>query len=512
MMRVVVTFVLCLFIWRSAQAQPDPGIAEDFFKKTNYLYAIPEYKKLLKVDRENATYNFQLGVCYIRTNVDKLAAIFYLERAYKQAKHPAETPYMLAIAYTYDYKFDKALELFKEYRKKAPSKEHAAIDRYIENCQNAKLMMKNPIAVNFQNLGPNINTEFPDYYPFSTADEKTIYYTSRRKEGKSTRVEYDGYYASEVFSTTFNGETFTPGKLVAGLNSTYDDQIVGLSADGENVFLFSTGTEAKGALYRCYKKNGAFRKESFIEEVNQEKTIETTGFMSPDGNVIFFASNRSGGQGGYDIWMVRKLPNGKWGMPFNCGPEVNTPADEDFPTLSADGLTLYFSSNGHPGMGGYDLFQCSFDPETGIFSQAKNIGYPLNTPYDERTISFTEDGKHAYVSALRKEGQGDLDIYRVTFEEVEFIQTLFLITIPVPGTADQVLKDAVITVEAENGDIIGDYRPNPVTGRYTIILGPGKYIFSVEYDGYKTFSENVKVNEFTHRLGKIEKIFNLTPQ
>lgn len=501
-----------MFLMGPAFAQPDPGIADDFFKKTNYVYAIPEYKTLLKLNRDHPEYNFKLGVCYLRTNIDRAAAVPYLERAYKQAKYPAETPYYLAVAYTHVYKFDQALELFREYRKKAPSKDHPMIDRYIENCQIAKEMMRNPIPITFQNLGPGINSEFPDYYPFTTADEKTIYYTSRRKEGKSSKVEYDGYYASEIFSFTYNGESFTPGKPQANMNSLYDDQVVGLSADGENVFVFSTATENKGALYRCYKKGGQFKKEMFIQQVNNEKSIETTGFMSPDGNIIFFASNRSGGYGGYDIWLVRKLPNGQWGMPFNCGPEINTPFDEDFPTLSFDGLTLYFSSNGHPGMGGFDLYQSNFDPETGMFSQVKNIGYPLNTPADERTISFAEDGKHAYISASRKDSQGDLDIYRITFEDVEFIQTLFTITIPVPGTSDQLIKDAIITVSNEAGDVLGDYRPNPNTGRFTIILGPGKYEFSVEMTGYKPYSEKVKVNEFTHRLGKIEKIFNLTPE
>lgn len=511
-MKKYLFFLLLTIISTGSMAQPDPGIAEDFFKKTNYLYAIPEYKKLLKLERDNADYNFHLGVCYLRTNIDKVMAIQYLERAYKQPKYPAETPFQLAIAYTYDYKFDKAIELFQEFRKKAPAKLHASIDKYIDNCQVAKQMMRHPIPVTFQNLGPGINSEFPDYYPFTTGDEKTIYYTSRRKEGKSSKVEYDGYYASEVFSTTFNGETFTSGKLVTQMNSTYDDQVVGLSSDGESVFLFSTGSEEKGALYRCYKKNGAFKKETFVEQVNAEKSIETSGYMSPDGSIIFFASNRSGGAGGYDIWMVRKLPNGKWGIPFNCGPEINTTGDEDFPSLSPDGLTLYFSSNGLPGMGGYDIYSSSFDPETGMFSQAKNLGYPLNTPFDERTISFAEDGKHAYVSAQRKDGQGDLDIYRVTFEEVEFIQTLFLITIPNPAKPDETLKDVIISISTESGDVVGDYRPNPGTGRYTIILGPGKYVLSVEADGFKTHSENIKVNEFTHRLGKIEKIINLTAE
>jgi hypothetical protein len=142
-------------------------------------------------------------------------------------------------------------------------------------------------------------------------------------------------------------------------------------------------------------------------------------------------------------------------------------------------------------MGGFDLYQASFDPETGIFSQAKNMGYPLNTPMDERAISFAQDGKHAYISAARKEGLGDLDIYRVTFEEVEFIQTLYVITIPNPVQPTENLKNIVINISTESGEPVGDYRPNPGTGRYTIILGPGKYNLSVEADGYVAHTEKI---------------------
>jgi hypothetical protein len=510
-MRVFTLLVLVFTSLNSIAQGVDPALAEDFFKKTNYLMAIPEYKKLLKVERESAEYNYKLGLCYIRTNLDKLQALTYLERAYKQPKHPSETPYYLAIAYTYHYEYDKALPLFMEYQKKAPAKDQVAVNKYIEDCKTAKEMMKYPINVTFQNLGPGINSQFADYYPFTSADEKIIYFTSRRKDGKSSKLEYDGYYGSEIYNTSYNGEVFSAAKNITNMNSAYDDQVVGLSADGENVFMFTTGVEEKGQLIRYYKKGSTNKREVFIQEVNSEKTIETSGFMSPDGNIIFFASNRSGGFGGYDLWMVRKLPNGLWGLPFNLGPEVNTFGNEDFPTLSVDGYTLYFSSDGHPGMGGYDLFQCSWDPESGVFEHPKNIGYPLNTPFDERTISYTEDGKHAYVSAWRKDGNGDLDIYRVTFEDVEFIQTLYLVSLNVPGdSTNSYISFAVISITDEAGESIGDYRANPKTGKFTIILGPGKYTLSLEMDGYKSHSEVIKVNEFTYRMGKIEKIINLT--
>ena len=509
----VFTLLFLLVSGRLLAQGPDPGFAEDFFKKTNYINAIPEYKKLLKVERDNADYNYKLGLCYMRTNIDKLAALTYLEKAYNQPKHPDETPYYLAIAYTYHNEFDKALQLFQEYLKKAPSKEHAMINKNIEDCRTAKELMKHPINVSFENLGQFINSEFADYYPFTSADEKNIYFTSRRKGGKSNRLEYDGYYGSEIFATNYNGEVYAPAKNISTLNSSYDDQVVGLSADGENIFVFTTGREEKGQLVRCYKNGASYKKEVFIEEVNDEKAIETSGYMSPDGTIIFFASDRSGGFGGYDIWMVRKLPNGNWGVPFNVGSEINTEGNEDFPTLSADGSVLYFSSNGHPGMGGYDLFQSRWDQESAVFEHPKNIGYPLNTPLDERTISYTEDGKHAYISAWRKEGLGDLDIYRITFEDVEFIQTLFLISLSVPGdTTMEYASNAFIYITDPDGEPVGDYRANPKTGKFAIILGPGQYDLTVELEGFSEHTETIKVNEFTHRIGRIEKIINLTPE
>ncbi len=494
----------------SLNAQIDPGEAEALFKKGNYLGAINEYKKLLKVERDDAEYNYKLALCYLKTNCDRTQAVLPLERALKQKKYPSDAPYYLALAYTYNYEFDKSLEILNEYRKKCSGKELQRVDKLTENCNTAKQMMLTPINVKFENLGSGINSEFPDYYPFTTANETTIYFTSRRKDGKSKVLEYDGYYASEIYTTSFDGEKFSPAKNMTNFNSTFDDQVVGLSADGENVFVFTTaGTAKYGELVKYSKKQGTFKKETFIQQVNQEKSVETSGYMSPDGDIIFFASNRSGGYGGFDIWMIRKLPNGLWGLPFNAGPEINTPADEDFPTLSVDGTKLYFSSNGHPGMGGYDLFESEWNYEAGTFSTPKNMGYPLNTPYDELTISFSEDGKHAYLSAWKKEGLGDLDIYRVTFEEIEFIQTLYIITIPSGIETDPYIKHAVITVNNEKGETVGIYRANQNNGRYIMILGPGKYTMEVEAEGYKPHSEKIKVNEFTHRIGKIEKVVYL---
>lgn len=490
-------------------AQVDDRDAEEHFKHQNYLMAIPVYKDLLKLDRTHTMYNYKLGLCYLRTNIDKAQSIVYFERAQKNAKHPSDLPFQLAYAYSLDYRFDDAIKLLTEYKTKASGKDKQQAEKLLANCYFAQKMMQSPINVTFENLGEKFNTEYPDYYPFVSGDETFIAYNSRRKNGKN-KQEDDGYYNCDIYTSSYDGETYSAGKAAQSLNSNMDDQVVGISPGGDVIFIFSQAQETYGALY-LVKRNGAIlgKKEKFVTSVNSEKSIETSGFMSPDGNVIFFASNRSGGMGGYDIWMVRKLPDGKWAIPQNCGPTVNTAGDEDFPSLSYDGSTLYFSSNGHEGMGGFDLFQVNWVVEENTFTDFKNLGYPLNTPFDERTISYTLDGKHAYISSSRKGGKGDLDIYRISFTEVEITPAIFNIKLPSGDPEKPFLLDGNIVVFDQSGEPIGEYKPNGNSGKFTIVLQPGVYDVEIEVPGYKLGKTQLKVNEFTMRMGVIDQEIKL---
>jgi len=489
----------------AAYAQVDDREAEEHFKHKNYFMAMPVYKDLLKLDRNNAEYNYKVGLCYLRTNIDKTASITYFEKAYKTGKYPNDLPFYLGQAYALDYRLDDAIKILTEYKAKESGKDKQQAEKLISNCHFAKALMENPINVTFDNLGDAFNTEYPDYYPFVSGDETFIAFNSRRKNTRN-KVEEDGYFNCDIFTSSYNGETYTLGKPAQGLNSNLDDQVVGISPDGEVIFIFSQAQEMYGALY-LVKRNGSIlgKKEKFVTSVNSEKSIETSGFMSPDGQTIFFASNRSGGMGGYDIWMVRKLPDGKWAIPQNCGPEVNTPGDEDFPSLSYDGSTLYFSSNGHDGMGGFDLFQVNWVAEENTFVNFKNLGYPLNTPFDERTISYTLDGKHAYISSARKGGKGDLDIYRVSFNEVEITPAIFNIKLPSGKPENPYLTDATIIVFDQSGEAIGEYKPNNTSAKFTIVLQPGYYDIEIEAPGYKPGKTQLKVNEFTMRMGVIDQ-------
>ncbi len=491
-------------------SQPDDRFAREHFKKTNYLFAIPEYKTLLKVERDNADYNYELALCLLRTFGDRTMAIPYLERACKQTKFPADAKYQLAIAYTYQNEWDKAVASMEEYKTKASGKDKEKAIKMIEQFQSAKAMTAIPINVTFSNIN-EVNTEYPDYYPFVTTDEKFMYFTTRRPETKTQKQDYDGYYSADSYLSTYDGEKFTFGKNLGNkVNTKYDDQIVGASGTGELLFFYSNAIETYGALYKLINQSGGWKKEKFIETVEGEKTIETAGCINVDENTILFSSNRAGGKGGYDIWMLRKLPNGKWAEPQNLGDGINTAADEDFPSLQSDGVTLFFSSNVHGGMGGYDLFKTTWNQDDNTYSTPQNIGYPLNTPYDERTISFGEDGKHAYISAVRPEGKGDLDIYRVTFNDVEYIPALYQVKLQ--NTDTSFTTDAVIVITTEGCELVGEYRGNVNNKKFTISLKPGNYNIEIVAEGYAHYVEHLYVNEFAHRLGVIEKVLRLKPE
>ena len=449
-------------------------------------------------------------MCYLKTNVNRTKAVKYLERAKATGKYDKELPYYLGLGYALNYQLDLAIKSLNEYLA-SPGKMKEEAQKRKSDCLTAKELMRRPVKISYENMGPKINSKYPDYYPFISGNETVLSYTSRRKNGKG-KLEYDGYYSSDVFLSKFNGSAFSKGTIMSSLNSPYNEQSTGLSSDGETMFFYSD-YRPEGELYLVTKKGNSFGKKDKILNIDEEKFLESAVCLSPDGNVMIYSSNKENGNGGFDLWMVRKLPFGKnkWAAVQNLGNVVNTPGDEDFPSFGPDGRTIYFSSNGHRGMGGWDLYKTVWDPTNNTFSKPQNLGYPLNTPDDEKSISFASDGKHAYISAQRPEGEGDLDIYRITYEKVELPPALFSVKLTGTTKDGSWIAASSLVILDSNGKRIGQYSPNPNTFEYTIILPPGNYkieIDATEY-GYEFYSNSFGVDEFMNRMGRIDKVIHL---
>lgn len=292
------------------------------------------------------------------------------------------------------------------------------------------------------------------------------------------------------------------------VNTRYDEQAVGLTPDGQTMLMYIDHIDSLGNIYSSMNKAGVFQRMRKLNS-NVNSDFETAGSITPDGNIIFFTSKRDGGLGETDIYMARKLPNGQWAKAQNLGTTINTKYKEDFPQIAPDGKTLYFSSQGHAGMGDFDLFQSTWNEEENTWSTPKNLGYPINSVGDDRCISFTQDNRVAYISAVRDGGFGDLDLYRIKFNETED-KTVVLQGYIAGSDSSKNISTFVTVKDLKNKDALElTYSPNPSSGKFIMALTPSKYEITIEADGYKTLTDVFFIFDIGTGQNESKKFFTL---
>lgn len=474
-----------------------PEIAANKMKVGNYEDALVDYLELLNDDPKNETFNYNAGVCYLNSSVNKGKAVPYLEIVTRKEKHDPNADYLLGRAYQFANRFDDAVAAFKKFKADAKGTVFNLVDAdlQIQHCINAKELMKYPVDVIFQNLGSNINSAYSDYYPFVTSNESFIVYNTKRPEKNAEKLENGTYKNSIYISKVVNGEYTKASPIGAPINvGNAGIEVIGLSETGDNILLYMPEGSGKGNIYISkLDAKGMYGKPEKLDAKINSGGDEIAASISSDGNTLYFASNRKGGIGGTDIYVCKKVGK-KWLEPKNAGPEINTPYDEDFPNISPDGKILYFSSKGHTSIGGYDIFKSNYDETNASFSSPKNLGYPINTTDDDMNFRISKTGKYGYFASAKSGGQGDFDIYRVTFNEVENDYSVVIGEFSVKDNTEINYSDVFISVNDNvTKELVGNYLPNPATGRFVVILPPGKYQMSIETPGFKTVTKNIEV-------------------
>jgi outer membrane protein OmpA-like peptidoglycan-associated protein/tetratricopeptide (TPR) repeat protein len=422
--------LLCVSGSAFSQTEQLIQVADEVYNFGDIKDALEIYKQVLEIDSLHVKANYMAGKCYIET-INKEKSLPYLLRAYDlDHKYAANILYLIGLSYHYNYAFDQAISFYKQYAEKLQSgayskdynnakvmEELKKTNRRIEECNTAIQMVKNPVPVKIENLGKEINSEYPDYAPVISADQKIMFFTSRRKGSIGGNKDKDNEFFEDVyFSQGSNGKWSEAQNVGSKINSKLHESSIGLSHDGKQLFIYIDNDKNKGDIFYCFidENNEWSSPKPFGKPVNSE-FIENAITISEDGNTVVFSSNRKGGKGGLDLYISsRKNKKSNWSEPQNIT-AVNSEYDDESPYLI--GNTLYFSSKGHDGMGGYDLFKSVYDSTTSTWSKPQNLGHPINSTADDFSIVVAEGGKVGYIASVKKDGFGDMDIYKVYFDE-----------------------------------------------------------------------------------------------
>jgi hypothetical protein len=392
--------------------------AEYFLMNEDYADALNIYLQVYQKLPDNANIAHCIGVCYLNIQGKKNLAIDYLEAASKNmsAKHKEGTIsqtsssydvlYDLAKAYRINYMFDKAKESYEKYAKTllADDRENQDFIKHeISVCESAKQLIAKPVQYTEENLGDMFNDENSNFNPVISADGKSLAYMVKLK-----------FYDAVMFSRLQNGKWSAPLNITPELQSDGDYYISSLSPDGK-MLLLSKNDDLNSDIYSSTYDGKSWSKAARLNKNINTKYWESQASISDDGRTMVFSSDRPGGFGGLDLYISVRT-GGDWGPAVNLGPEVNTPFNEDRPFIINNGKTLFFSSQGHENIGGYDIFRSELQSNQ-LWSKPSNIGYPINTPDDNYFFNPAGNGSIMYYSIFRETGgSGKEDIYRLTLK------------------------------------------------------------------------------------------------
>ena len=387
--------------------------------------ALPYYTEADAFHSKSAYLNYRMGICYL-SSTQKYKALEKLEFVKATNGDPKDYPdldFHLAQAYHNDGQFTKAIELFRSYKETLDESDNQMrffINKKVQECKVGEKLSRTPVRVWVDNLGPKINSEYPDFGPVISADNRELYFTSRRPDDNTGKAKdesgfnyEDIYYSSRAF-----GEDWTNAKnMGSSVNTKSHDATVGLSPDGNSLITYQ-GIDRKDGNLLITKEKGPGMWEplqNIGDNINTDYHEEGAS-LSFDQLKLFYTTNKPGGLGGHDIYVTTRPDlNSPWGDPKNIGGTVNTEFDEKGVFFHPDNKTLYFSSNGHSTMGGLDIFKTEYNSETDEWSEPVNVGFPINTPGDDVYFVLSGNERYAYFSSVREDGFGATDIYQITF-------------------------------------------------------------------------------------------------
>ncbi len=478
--------------------------AEYYRINKKFEKALPLYLSLLKQGLDNANIKYKTGITYLYIQGGKEQSIPYLLSAsekvtykykngssFKEKKAPEEVFLYLGDAYLKNNEIDKAIQSYKLYKETTQrNKNQEVINKRLESCLLAKEFQKNPRTISFLKLP----LETPDQFNFNLAishDGSSLVYNSKRK----------GYIAI-YYATKKNQRWSKPRNISLEVESDGDYLVSSISGDGKKVYLINQELDDDDIFVSNLSKGRWSKAISMGNKVNSVYN-ETHATISSNGKYLYIVSDRPGGTGGSDIYHLTYNESGNWGQIKNLGQGINTKNNEATPFLNIAEDTLFFSSQGHNTMGGFDIFSVSLKNDSSIV-QIKNAGFPINstdddlffTPGYSDTIGFmsradTTDGPGQSIYMLGHFSKNTIKEYRL---KVQLIAE---------DNSNIIFNQLVIQVKSESGDPIIPTMTPDQNGEFSIKLPKGTYILSISGNNIYPKVKLFKINEAASQLNKM---------
>lgn len=521
------TLLISLFI-HSALLLSATSISDDIYQQNSSLYskglkyeeknnfqdAFKTFKKIASKNTNNTPeLLYHIGYCQLYlTKAD--SAIITLNQALEQISDEHKNSDLsidihLTLGKSYQLTFmpNDAIEIYYTLLKiinESDADLRQEIEEEIQSCKNAQIFMDNPVSISVKNMGSNINSAANDHSPIVTTDESQIYYTSRQ-DSKTKKTLSDGSNPEKIYHSVFSSNIWSKSYLLEMFFKNFENEsALSLSADGTELFLFRNDAEGQSLYQSIYDGKKWAAPFKLPKPINGPHN-QTHACLSPDKSTLFFTSDRDGGFGGKDIYLVRRSgKNGTWGSLTNLGEKINTKQDEETPVFHFDGKTLYFASEGHNSMGRMDVFYSQMNSDS-TWSEAINLGYPINSPDDDFFFAPSVNKEHAYYASARQgENYGGTDIYRVEFKK--FLEgDLAVIEGNITPNKKEDLANGKVRILVSQKDPdkqVGNYYPNK-DGKVTMFLETGKkYILTQKEEGFIDSTKTISLtNELAYKPG-----------
>jgi tetratricopeptide (TPR) repeat protein len=422
MRRIIYILNILIISWNLSFAQQEQEDVQKIFDDAEYFYSSGDYKesiliflKLIRLQPDNANFNFRTGETYLKIPGQETKSIPYLEKAVlnmtpdyrandlNENLAPEHAWFLLGNAYRINNDLDKALDSYDSFKsiKDFEKKYNVGIvDTEIKACERAKIIKDSPVNLLKINIGAPVNSPNSDYSPVLTSDQNIIVFMNSQK-----------FYEAILYSKKVDGVWGAPVNITQQIGSDGNMRPTSISTDGKELYLVKNDNNNSDIYITRFDGNLWSAATPLNKNINT-RSNETFASLSPDGKSLYFTSDRGESIGGLDIFVSKKPSVGDWGTAQNLGSTINTELDEETPCISGDGKTLFFSSKGHFNMGGFDVFYSTIN-KYNKFDVAINIGYPINTTNDNVGYFPVKDGKTAYMALFEDNNPGKQDIYKL---------------------------------------------------------------------------------------------------